>query len=410
MFKPSSRVPEHIFFFALVSILTVQVISNFNLFNYALAVRLPLLLTPLVIYILLKKFRFNSDLHKLHKGHLLYFLIISFITVTPLLNLLVHENMVDNSGIYSSNYLFVISSLIGFWLLTGGMLAYFHNFTKTTKALIIFSFCIGLYFIGKGTNGSYFVDYYYLRSIRMDSIPINHLGLTEPLTYIFFLLISISFNNKLLKWLVILTVTLMLFSLGGRLAFFCFIATILIYEYFRMNLINYTFTIFISIITVTMLFILFSEKLISSSAYQKLLFSDGLEEDSSFQARLGFFQSARSNFLDQFLIGNANNIIEDHGYITAYAHNIISVFQFYGLIPFLIILTTYYYIFKVFIKDRLYKLNSNVEIFSCLLLIYSFFSVLIGKALVFTPIWTAIGFWLLRIPLLKTSLRAKSLT
>lgn len=386
----------------------LKVMAHLNQFSFSLSVLLPLILLPLSLIYLLKQPLMISNLSSIKEGHLLFILIIAFITITPLLHLIFTENIIDNNGTSSHEYMITVTGIILPALMTGAAFAYFKNLSRFLILTLICTLITCTLYLVQTMNGGFFVDYYYLRSIRQDGIPINHLSLTESLIFLFFMVLAIVWNKNKIKWPILLFITFLFFSLGGRVAFFSFLATVITFEFLTSKLEATLYRLPLILIAPLLFFIIFQDDLADNAYYNKLFFASGLENDPSYQARLELSDSFRNGFIDQFLIGNINTIIETNGSVGSYAHNILSVFQFYGLIPFTIIIYTYYYIFKNFISLKLYLSNSNFQIFASIILIYSFLSFFIGKALIFTPIWLAVGYWLMKIPIDKTS-RFKSL-
>lgn len=391
---------EFFFFLLLLSIVFARVLANFNNFNYSISVWLPVVFIPVSLLYGLGTLKIKKSINTVKIESILYILIIGFLVSVPFLQMIFFQNLIDSEGRYSHNYILVTSSLAVSWMLAGSVVAKVES-SLAINVILLFYFILSLFYLYTGLDGGYFIDYYSLSSLRNDDIKIHHLSLTEPLTYIIFLTLSFFIKKNYIKWLALLLMTYIMLALGGRVSFFSFVFTIFFYEFLisdkRFFLAKLSFIIFILLIIIYSLKGLF----IDSDAYKKIFFEGGIGQDSSLEARLDFFSDFNNGILSQFLIGNVNYFIERHNTLGSYAHNILSVFQFYGTLSFLTIIYTFYYIFKKIFYYKIYESLSPIDTFGFLLLVYSFISILVGKAVLFSPMWFVIGFWLIRLRLFK---------
>lgn len=382
------------FFIIFTSVILIRVLANFSLFNYQISVILPLLFLPFGSFILLKIIISYSKKSVVKKNDFIYLLVLFFLVCIPLIQYLVYENMVDGQDRSSFSQMVVISSLAISWLFAGQCIGHFNNFNKINKYMIYLSMAIILALMLSSFKDGPFVDYYYLSSLRSDNIKIHHLSLTEPITFVIFILLALNYQ-RIKRISYILFFLFIFFSLGGRTAFFCAILTIIIYEFLRNKTINFFAVLMVLLILIIGFFSFtsFSENMF----FNKLIFNQGIEEDASFQGRKEFLYDFFDDFLDQFLIGNPNSLIVRHNDLGTYAHNLLSVIQFYGIGLFIVILYALFYFFVKIKKSNLIKSNNDLDIFGILMLIYSFLSIITGKSVLFAPLWFMIGFWSTRL-------------
>lgn len=378
-----------------VTIISVRVFSNLNFFSYPLAVLAPVLIIPLGFLYLMPKIMVLSK-PKININIFLFYLILSFLLLIPILQGAFLDNLFDNASRSSHQYVWTISLLALSWIFAGAVIGCIKNITfffeyVTYIGFLVFTICL-IYAL----NGNFFIDYHFLSGLRSDGIKIHHLSLTEPLMLIFFMVLAFLYNTKL-KWIAISTILFFMFALGGRVAFFCYILAILIYELLSSNIYKYLIKfLFIAAIGVYF-FIMISTNLSDNFQFNKLFLSDGLEGDESFKGRMQFFYDFSDGALSQIVIGNPNFLINRHNDLGTYAHNILSLFQFYGLIPFIVIMYCLFFIIKKIYVLKLHKSDDVLIRFGILFFIYTFTSVLLGKAILFSSLWFILGFWLFKL-------------
>lgn len=383
-----------IVFLMFVLVVMLRVLANFNMFDYSFSVILPLIFIP--IY-LLSKFFYpikTININLLNKELLLYYLILFNFIFIPIFQFILFDNLIDDLGRSSFEFTVTISLLCISWFLLGCLMARIKVIPLLFYYIILISMAVSFYLMYTSFGGQPFVDYYYISSLRIDSIKIQHLSLTEPLTFVLFLFLSISYMTKF-KWISILFIIFIFLSLGGRTAFFCALLTIIIYELIISNFLSYL--IKVSLVSFLSIIILLSLNFSDNIFFDKLFFKGGLDSDESYKGRVEFLFDFFDGFLNQILIGYPNFFIEKHNDLGTYSHNILSIFQFYGLILFLVVIYSIYLIIKKIIKYEFYKSTNSLDIFGVLLFIYVLLSIITGKAVLFSPLWFVLGFLLFRL-------------
>ncbi|AVH15438.1 hypothetical protein [Acinetobacter indicus] len=392
---------EKFLYFFILLILLIRVLSNINIFDNSLAVIFPVAIIPLgLFYLIINSGKIKDN--RLNLNSFLFIAICLFLLIIPIFQNLFLDNLVDGFDRYSHNFIWVVSLLGLAWIIAGGIFGSIQDSTVFFKYLNFVFFIIFCYLLIYSLNGGIFIDYQFLTNLRNDDIKIHHLSLTEPLMLVFYMIIAQFYNSKY-KWLFILIVLFLMFSLGGRVAFFCYIFSILIYEFLISKKLNYFFKIsLISFISIYMLVFLSSD-LDDTFALEKLFLSKGLNNDESFQSRMQFFHDFFNGFLSQIIIGNPNFLIYTRNDLGSYAHNILSVFQFYGLIPFILIMFSLFYIIRKFLVLKLFRSSDVFIIFGILFFIYTTLSVIVGKAVLFSSLWFILGFWFFKFKNMQVS-------
>lgn len=376
-----------------ISVLLLRTLANFNLFNYSLAV-----IYPLVFIVVFSISNITSlvdiNLRSVSKEYFLVFLVIFLVLLSTLLQVVIFDNLTDSSNRTSHDFILSTSILGICWLLAGNLFAKKEKFSPVYNVIVIISFFLVVLMLISSIDAGIGVDYYYLTKIRSDDIRIQHLIVTEPITYMLFLFLAIGFNTKF-RIFFLLCFLMTFISLGGRTALYCAVLTLLIYSFITSNIALFSFRLFLYLITAAIVLYLigFDDDML----FNRLLFSGSIESDESFQLRQEFLIDFIDGALGQIPIGNPNFLIYRHNSLGTYSHNILSVFQLYGLLVFLIILYCFYYIIRHIYTYRLYKSKNVVDIFGVTLLIFVLLSVVFGKAIVYTPLWFVIGFWLYRL-------------
>jgi len=391
------RLFNNIVFYIFLLVIMLKVSVTFNLFDNALSVVLPLVFIVVYFFFIIFLPKRKFDFESVSQGVLISFLILSNFILIPVLQILLFDNLVDGLGRSSNSYMFVISSLCISWFLIGIVLSHIREISSLSIYGILFSLAFSVYLMSTSFIGNPFVDYYYLSSLRSDDLKVHHLLLTEPLTFIIFLSLSIFYNTKI-KWLFLFLFLFLFLSLGGRTAFFCAILTILIYEFVISGTLSFFSKILFSASIIIIFFTIFN--ISDNMFFDKIFFKGGLDSDESAQARIDLLLDFSEGFFQQFVIGYPNFLIEKNNDLGSYSHNILSIFQFYGFTLFAVTIYAIYYITKMIFRYKIYHRKNALDVFGVLMFVYATLSLLTGKALLFGPFWFVLGFLLFRIKIL----------
>lgn len=391
-----SSISNNIVFHLFMLVLILRIFSNFNLFNYQMSVVLPIIFIPTFFFFYYKEI-IKINLREIPKEVFLFSCIIINIIFVQFSQFMFYDNMVDENGRNTFDFMLAISLLAISWFLIGGILSKFEIFNQYNKFFIIFVFSLSCILTLDSFDGL-FVDYYQLTAIRNDDIKIHHLSLTEPLTYIIFLLLAMGYTSKL-KWIYVFLAILTFLSLGGRTAFFCLVSTIFLYELLLSNTLIFQVKIVIS--TLISFLLLTALNIENNIFFEKLFFKDGLSSDSSFKGRIEFLSDFFDGVTGQFAIGNPNFFIYKHNDFGTYSHNILSIYQFYGIILFILVLYVINHIARRIYFLKLIYSKNLLDVFGILMFIYVILSMLLGKSVLYGPFWFILGFFLLRLNSLK---------
>lgn len=383
-----------------ILVLLTRILANFNLFNYGLSVVLPLVFIPLYFIYNFKNLA-KINFRTLPKEYFLFILLVLGVIIPTVLQSVILDNLTDITGRDTFDFMVVIGSLSLSWLCIGSVISDIEKINKSASYLILILLFYILYLLSSSMNNTILVDYYYLSELRADDIVIQHLSLTEPLTYILFLVLALGYTKKI-KYVYMLLVTLMFFALGGRTAFFCLLLTLFIYELINSKLINFLLKIFLLFILTIFISFFALVDFESNIFLDKIFFSEGLDSDASYTSRMELFFDFFDGFLEQFVIGNPNFLINKYNNLGSYIHNVLSVFQFYGFFTFAIVIYNIYYISINIINHKIFRSKNSMDIFGVLMFIYAVLALLIGKAVNFGPFWFILGFWLFRLKKITT--------
>ncbi|MBG6073082.1 MULTISPECIES: hypothetical protein [unclassified Polaromonas] len=292
------------------------------------------------------------------------------------------------SSYWASMEIFVLGLI---WFFCGASIQFLEFSKSNLRACLL----IGIVFllIYGSLNGGVVISYADLNAETISESQINHL--TTGDNVVILLLIGYGFANKRLKLLVAPVILIILFSLGGRNALLTLIVGILIYHFLRGEVTN-IFSILIPVLGVVIVIgFLFELNHINDDLVARMFFLDGLGSDASFVQRNRQIYESVINLTAQAPIGNASLIVRQQGVFGGYSHNILSVWQFFGLVPFAILFlmmikTTKYMWFK------LKKITLPLDEFAAILLIYSVLCVFISRAIGFPCFWLAMGYWMAR--------------
>ena len=335
----------------------------------------------LIILKNIKSIKYNSKILLLN-----IFLIISLLLITIFYNIF-YEDMYDYLERGGVSTITKYSYGIVAWFFIGGGLAISIIGIKINKNnffLLLTSLTFFL-FIFKA-NGFNEIDY---QALSTNGLRVDHLVLG------FFLIYLIGISHSQVKGLglffIFIMNTLILLITGGRSDFFIYIVAAFIF-YFIFDKGKSKF-ITASLITFIVTFFLIFSSLFSSGIMEKFDRFYRLDSsDSSLLARNEIFVENIKDLNSKIFISDPNYLIKKHGNLGEYIHNILSAWESYGLIFFLLIsyiaLSNLIFLYKY--KSNLMKTRAGR--FGVFIFIFCFLSILSSKSVFYYPFWFALGF------------------
>jgi len=315
-------------------------------------------------------------------------------------------SMDDMEEINSFSFTFTVLVNDVFWLLAGAAFARCLLDHSLKRAIVIMVVMVAIVLNASGED-SLFVDYY---AIVADSSlkSLSHLNVAEFAVCLVFIAYA---SVKRFRVVIFLVGIVILFLLGGRSSLYFTIFSIGAYELLAGGRRS---VLYFSVLGLTLagLFLLalqlgwldYEDKFV-----QKMLMVDGIEEDGSYQERQYITSRSLALLSQQWLIGNPTLIVSNFGAVGSYLHNLLSVWQFFGIVPFLA--TTAILIACVLrMRKALASTPGPLVVFGSLMLIYTVVSVIASKFFGFRFLWFSIGFWMLRPEVLaqRRSTRGRS--
>lgn len=294
-------------------------------------------------------------------------------------------DMVDFLGRSSLLYVKTTYFIAMSWLLVGFVLSYASyersNFRGMALALL------AIFMVYYALDGGLVVSYMYLAQ-QGGLEALNHLFVGDGLIFMFFLAFSLVSDKY--KLIVVTFGFLYLFMSGGRTALFLSMMAVYFYYIFSGGG-SRKFAIVFGVL-IAGLFIGIGQLSNENELIDRMLFRQGITSDDSFIGRLDFFYESIGALPRQFLYGDPSLIVLEAGSIGAYAHNILSAWQFYGFFAFIFLLISLVYC-GVFIFKNLESLGRPIEIFFVLMFFYVFLCALLSKYVGFYHLWMTLGFW-----------------
>lgn len=283
-------------------------------------------------------------------------------------------NVIDRQGVGSVEYISKELVSIFLWFLVG---LYIRKLTPNKFAVII---SLGF--------TSFFWPYVDMESFRFDYGPINfamdrtdidHLHFSESLVFLGYCAIGAFPKSPIIKFSLGAYFLVLLFALQGRASLLIF-GALLIYLIYRSPRGRYLIP-FSRFIFVPLLVGYFVGEMIDVGFFGTLL------ESGSSQVRVLYIQFFFLNIIEFFLFGNAGLIVDSFGTVGGYAHNVFSLIQFYGFIPFVLLC----FLMLKIVRSQVFRLWSLEGNWPYFLLLYVILSVIFAKSSTFILFWLALG-------------------
>ncbi len=315
----------------------------------------------------------------------LFFLIF----LATFLQVLAFENLKDEIGRFSHSFLIQNSIVVTTWFFAGASAVFCNQRLSRAYAILLLGILVFLVLIATGFG--FVIPYSSFEEDGSFEV-MNHLLLAEYMVFVGFLGYAAS-PNRFVKILTFFAFSYVMFSGGGRSSFLIGLFSMLVYEFLFGD--KKFFFISVSFFLLALV-LLFSQLDFSDPAVQRMLMADGLEKDGSYEGRYEQFQVGIENLWRQILFGDISLYVIKFNHLGNYMHNFLSVWQYYGLVVFLLL---GYLVFES--CRRMKKIMDSrcffwIDAYFSIFLIYSVFSVLVSKYVGFGAFWYAIGYWLLR--------------
>ncbi|MGQ3123092.1 hypothetical protein [Variovorax sp.] len=314
-----------------------------------------------------------------------------FAGISVILQNLLIDDRIDNdsrSALWFSTTTYLLAAI--YFLIGAGL--HGARFEKSNSLALLF---LGILVAGIYINldGLPVLNFGQMSLQRSDEVQIDHLVIGEPA--IFLVALALAFSGRKLRGVLFAVGLMCFFCMGGRTALISYAASVLVFFLIRQSARRNAVVVGLAAILILLAWAQISVYS-DDPLVARMLISDGLEADESQIARNQIFSDGLSNLFQQSFIGDPTLIVEKSGTIGAYFHNLLSAWQFFGMIPFLATLFAIIYITAHIWKGR-ERLTSRADDFGVFLFFYCVISVVIGKAVNFYPFWLSLGFWLYRI-------------
>jgi len=263
------------------------------------------------------------------------------------------------------------------------------NLVAVTMVLLV---VVPLWFALEGTL---FLDYYRMGQ-ELGNPAFSHLYISE--WCVFFFIGAYGFASPALRPVIVVVAVASLFSLQGRSSTVLTFATFFIYS-FLIDGRKAIFTVSgVILLAAVAYFYLPIEDIVFSSDERRLdrmLLSDE-EADSSLEGRADIFWFSLNHLPKSIPFGDPTFIAIKAHRMGSYIHNLLSMWQFFGLIPFLLMVVMLYRGLRMMWKKIKYGQLTVMEEIACMLLIYATISVALAKSINFYWLWFAVGYWMLK--------------
>lgn len=301
-------------------------------------------------------------------------------------------DVIDQENVSSWSYTFFMWVFNVFHFFAGASCHRVKQKKSNTVAVVFLLFvAVPLWF---ALDGKLFLDYYQMR-IDLENPSFSHLYISEWCVFLF--ICAYGFSHGALRPVVIVITFVCLFSLQGRSSTFLAFSSMLMFL-FLLDGKRAILTSVGIVLTAALVFWLapVNEILLDSNTgkLERMILTDNVN-DSSAEGRSQIMQMSAKHLPNSILFGDPTFIAEEAHRMGSYMHNGLSMWQFFGLLPFLLMVVILVRAnLSMWRRIRAGNLTVMEEIAS-VLLIYVSVSVLLSKSINFYWLWFAMGYWML---------------
>lgn len=318
--------------------------------------------------------------------------IFSSLLLTVIFQAIFLDDVIDGLGRSALGYAWGILPMGFTWMLWGATVqGYTKNKSLIFSVILLVIVAIPVYL---NTNDNLLVQYGSISDLYKGGSEVNHLIVAD--STLILLILAFSFSPSRWRWIVVFVTILVLFSLGGRTALYIYLVSIGLYLLLKNN---QTYIFYYLIVIVFMAVLIFQNFIsidIKDEGVMRMFIADGVGSDASAQARESLLLIGIQELPKQIFIGDPTFPVRIFGSTGGFIHNILSSWQYYGLIPFLIFISSLI-VCGVHVISYVKQLLTPIEEFGAIIFIYAALSVLFAKSIAFLLFWFALGFWLPRI-------------
>lgn len=233
----------------------------------------------------------------------------------------------------------------------------------------------------------------------LGDVRVDHISLQDSVVLL--LLFAYARTTGYFRFGVILAAFASLFMLGGRATFFFFALAILFSMWakgLQSRAISFAAT---GLCMLYLVVALPQGENYLPEGISRMLFIGGMAEDRSHSARLEILHDSIEGLYAQAAFGDPGWVVRRFGSVGSYIHNLLSVWQFYGIVPFMIVVILMARAMLHFFM-RYARRGVKFDDFGGSGLVYAVISIVAAKSLMFGMIWFFMGYWAI-----KASLRAQ---
>jgi hypothetical protein len=386
----SKTVVANILLFMVLGHITLRILEILLFKRPIFGLAYLLLVIPLVGFYL--KMLYFLIIHRKRLDYTAFLLFLSFFSFgcfALFMQYNFHSELFDSLGRSSFEFtkmLFIVSML---WMLTGFAIVNAHIKKSNMIAIVILLMVSGL--IVSNLSDSMLISYADLTKESESEFAINHLAISDYILFMLYFAYSISSGST--KSLIFFMTPIIMFSLGGRAAFFLGTCSIIMVEFLYNNLKMTFFQLLFTIGILIFLTTLFSKMFLNVGA-ERMLLVYGIAKDGSFIERTETFWVSIQELSNQVWYGDPGFLIRQFGSIGYYIHNGLSAWQFYGFGFFMVFVVAILVSIKRFWMNRQQVFHASFDVFKSLILVYGVLSIIFAKFIGFFFIWFSIGLWL----------------
>lgn len=313
------------------------------------------------------------------------------------------EGVMDRDGVDSFDYTISMLNVGMAWFFAGSAISLTRIGNTNILALAIAGLLIGI--VASALRNGYVIDYEFLKYTGKFK-GLSHLSVAEYLLMLMLFAYAVSYSY--IRYIILVALVAVVFVGGGRSSLFFGALSPVTYEIMRayansgVKLIRIVPGILVAIglvVGIGMYVLDFQD-----SSVRKMLFLEGIGEDSSAKGRLLALEVGLKGLPSQIPFGDPNYIVREFGAIGAYIHSLLSAWQFFGFLPFILFVYGLYYSLKKAMEEMSTEVDSCTVFFS-VLLIYVVYGALLSKSVGSFFLWLSLGYWLTKPTLSKNSRR-----
>jgi len=314
--------------------------------------------------------------------------LMALIALAVLIQISALPDIVDWQGRSAHSFLLAFTGFNFFWLFVGYGLQVIGRVPQCKWIALVLLLTVAILIIGV-LHGDLVINYRDFEINMPGGERATHLTV-GPSTFLLLIWVYALASGWVRMFAFIVTLPI-LFAIGGRADLVIYPIAVIAYEFLNKVSLPKLAVAMLILILGALVIVNLPFSVLDFGGVPRMIFADGIEPDSSYIARNIVLRSSLQELPKQAPVGDVSSIVVLFGSVGSFMHNLLSVWQFYGVVVFLLLV-----VLLISNIRRIRQLGADstnaLGVFGILVFVSACVGVIIAKSFVYPTLWVALGY------------------